>query len=210
MMYFTGQSDFFKIKRYPWHGRKHCWQWRCKGTFSSSSRIRFQSSANDLHPRRRTGLTKSCQHLKMNVFLASTSLQTSSFGWHLLAPTGAHKPNTKYHSYDISQVGHAFDWCTLSGRYQSYHSVLDGYPVSPKNLRQKSILTRTKPDMTHPERRWSLPRTLEGECSLCQPSSVCRRLQMQKRVKPEQTWEAVHHLVTKERRFQDCCQRIEN
>ena len=64
------------IKRCPRPRRKHCWQRWSKGTFQKRH---LQSST--MAPRQRTGLTKSCQHLRRNVSLASTSLQTSSFGW---------------------------------------------------------------------------------------------------------------------------------
>ena len=69
------------------------------------------------------------------------------------------------------------------------------WPFCCKQMSQTTkILTGIDLNMTLPEQRWPLPWTLEGECSFCQPAPVCRRLQMQERVKAE-PWEAMHHLV---------------
>ena len=53
------------------------------------------------------------------------------------------------------------------------------WPFCCKQMSQTTkILTGIDLNMTLPEQRWPLPWTLEGECSFCQPASVCSWLQM--------------------------------
>ena len=79
----SSQSIF--ISRWSWPRRKHCWQWRFQGKIPFPSCKKhlhcYMCTKSKFHPRQHTGLTKSCQLLKMNVSLGSTSPQTSYSGW---------------------------------------------------------------------------------------------------------------------------------